>query len=273
MYFPLFINNLEKKHCSINSTQLFTFYMPVRHQQWTQQWNTTVSFTGENHGQQPPRDFCNNFIMEVGVQATMKFKWKNATGPRTCNPSTQEAQTGLKRAWTREPVSKRKKKVKSVDNSTLPWSQKPFFRTPSHCITLLAFNFWSFCLSFLSARIISILPYVLPHNWVSLLHFWVCVCMLRCAGMCICDHTHVWAHKWKPEDNLKHRVGTIYFVFETVPFTGLEPAKSAKLASQWAAAWCSFLQYQIQPFNVGPGDPNSGSRASKASNLLTELSP
>lgn len=96
-----------------------------------------------------------------------------------------------------------------------------------------------------------------------------------CSGVQVCAYaiTHTYEHKWKPEDNLKHRVGTIYFVFETVPLTGLEPAKSAKLASQWAAAWCSFLQHQIQPFNVGPGDPNSGSRASKASNLLTELSP
>lgn len=83
--------------------------------------------------------------------------------------------------------------------------------------------------------------------------------------MYACSHVQVRAyvitHTWKPEDTLKHCLGTIYFVFETVPLTGLEPAKSAKLAGQWAAACCSFRsagiaspQHQIQLFNVGPGD-------------------
>lgn len=47
--------------------------------------------------------------MEVGTSYSANL---NAMGPRTCNPSTrtQEAQTGLKLAWTRVRAFLKKKK-------------------------------------------------------------------------------------------------------------------------------------------------------------------
>lgn len=45
--------------------------------------------------------------MEVGTSYSANL---NAMVPRTCNPSTQEAQTGLKLAWTRVRAFLKKKK-------------------------------------------------------------------------------------------------------------------------------------------------------------------
>lgn len=179
-----------------------------RHQQWTQKWNATVSFTGKSHRQQWPWDFYNNVIMEVeiGYYANLKKECK-----QWCLELVPLALRGLKQVWSQpglewEPISKRKK---SERHSTHPINQKPFFKTVSHYIIPVSLNFWLFCLGFLSARVTGILRYVLPNNWVSFLHFCVCVCV------------PVYRYMHVQMSMLGVRGQPKYFVLETVLLTGL----------------------------------------------------